>query len=63
MMQRKYTEFFFGALAFFTIDRVVRMLGTRSVNGHDKEFNRCKNELIVTALIAITIIFIHLKED
>lgn len=62
MMQRKYTEFFFGALAFFTIDRTVRMLGTRSVNGHDKEFNRCKIELIVTALIAATVIFIHLKK-
>jgi zinc transporter ZupT len=61
-MQKKYTEFFFGALAFFIIDRLVRMLGTRSVNGHDKEFNRCKNELIVTALIGITVIFIHLKD-
>ena len=59
MMKRKYTEFFFGAIAFYIIDRFTRMLGTRTVNGYDKEFHRCCIELTIALIIGAILLFTH----
>ena len=59
----KYTQFFFGALAFYVIDRFIRMIGSRSMNGsQDKEYRRCQIELAIALLISVIVLFMHFKD-
>ena len=59
----KYTQFFFGALAFYIVDRFIRMIGSRHMNGsEDKEYKRCQVELALALLISTIVIFMHLKK-
>ncbi len=59
----KYTQFFFGALAFYIVDRFIRMIGSRSMNGsQDKEYRRCQIELSIALLISASVLFIHFRK-
>jgi hypothetical protein len=57
MFNKKVTEMIVGALLFYGIDRLIRLMGSASDKQFEKEHFKCQVELIVIVFLAVVIIF------